>query len=140
VILTDAGPLVALLDRRDPYHPQASAVLHAFGDEPLLTTTPCFGEAMYMLGEAGGHRFQAQLWEMRGFGDLLLHELTTSELDRAEALMEKFNDSPMDFGDASLVAIAETRRLRKVFTFDHHFWGYRLADGSALEPIPGRRA
>lgn len=52
--------------------------------------------------------------------------------------MEKYNDSPMDFGDASLVAVAETRGLRQVFTLDKHFWGYRLADGSTLEPIPGR--
>jgi uncharacterized protein len=136
MILIDTGPLVAILDRRDPYHDRCAAAVHALGDEPLLTTTPCFSEAMYMLGEAGGYRFQAQLWEMRRAGDLLLHEMTTSEIDRAEVLMEKFNDSPMDFGDASLVAVAETRGLRQVFTLDHHFWGYRLADGSALEPIP----
>lgn len=91
-----------------------------------------------MLGEAGGHRFQAQLWEMRRAGDLLLHEMTFSELDGAEILMEKFNDSPMDFGNASLVAVVETHSLRRVFTLDRHFWIYRGADGSALEPIPGR--
>jgi predicted nucleic acid-binding protein len=138
VILTDAGPLVALLDRRDAYHERCAIAAHAFGDEPLLTTTPCFSEAMYMLGEAGGYRFQAQLWDMRRAGDLLLHEMTAAEIDRAEALMEKFKDSPMDFGDASIVAVAESRSLRQVFTLDRHFWGYRLADGSALEPVPGR--
>lgn len=138
MILTDAGPLVAILDRRDPYHGRATGVLHAFGDEPLLTTTPCFGEAMYVLGEAGGYRFQSELWKMRRNGDLSLHESTPSEIDRAAVLMEKYSDSPMDFGDASLVAVAETRRLRRVFTLDGHFWGYRLADGSAMEPVPGR--
>lgn len=91
-----------------------------------------------MVGEAGGYRSQALLWEMRSRGDLLIHPMTTVEIDRAEVLMEKFNDSPMDFGDASLVAVAETRSLRQVFTLDKHFWYYRLADGSALEPIPGR--
>lgn len=138
MILTDSGPLVAILDRRDPYHQRCTAAALGFGDDPLLTTTPCFSEAMHMLGEAGGYRFQSQLWEMRRAGDLLLHEMTSSELDRAEVLMKKFNDSPMDFGDASLVAVAETRGLRRVFTLDKHFWGYRLADGSALEPIPAR--
>jgi len=138
VILTDAGPLVAILDRRDPYHERCALAAPSFGDEPLLTTTPCFSEAMYMLGEAGGYHFQAQLWAMRNAGDLLLHELTTGEIDRSEILMGKYKDSPMDFGDASLVAVAETRGLRQIFTLDRHFWGYRLADGSALEPIPGR--
>lgn len=92
---------------------------------------------MYLLGAAGGYPLQAALWNLRSAGDLLLHEMTVAELDRAAWLMEKYKDSPMDLGDASLVAAAETRSLRQVFTLDHHFWGYR-ANGSALEPIPGR--
>ena len=139
MILVDAGPLLALVNRRDPYHQRCHAAARTFPPgEVLLTTLPCFTEAMYMIGEAGGYRAQALLWEMRSRGDLVLHGMTDAEIDRAEGLMEKFNDSPMDFGDASLVAVAETRGLRQVFTLDRHFWGYRLADGSALEPIPGR--
>lgn len=138
MILMDAGPLLALVDRRDPHHDRCHAVAKTFPHGELLTTLPCFTEAMYMVGEAGGYRAQALLWEMRSRGDLLLHAMTTAEIDRASILMEKFNDSPMDFGDASLVAVAETRELRRVFTLDRHFWGYRLADGSALEPIPAR--
>jgi predicted nucleic acid-binding protein len=139
MILTDAGPLVALVDRRDPHHDRCHAVAKTFPDGALLTTLPCLTEAMYMVGEAGGYHSQALLWELRARGDLLLHTMTTAEIDRAEVLMEKFKDSPMDFGDASLVAVAESRSLRKVFTLDRHFWGYRLADGSALEPVPGPR-
>lgn len=139
MILIDAGPLLALVNRRDPDHERCHAVARSFPHgELLLTTLPCFTEAMYMVGEAGGHRAQSLLWAMRSRGDLVLHAMTDAELDRAEALMEKFKDSPMDFGDASLVALAETRGLREVFTLDRHFWGYRLADGSALQPIPAR--
>ncbi len=139
MILIDAGPLLALVDARDPYYDRCHAVAKSFPNgELLLTTLPCFTEAMYLVGEAGGHRAQALLWEMRSRGHLLLHTMTVAEIDRAEVLMDKYYDSPMDFGDASLVAVAETRELRRIFTLDRHFWGYRLADGSALEPIPGR--
>jgi uncharacterized protein len=138
VILTDAGPLVALLNRRDPYHERCLAASRVLGDEPMLTTLRCFGEAMYLLGTAGGYPLQLALWNLRSSGDLFLHETTDAELDRAAWLMERYSDSPMDFGDASLVAAAETRALQQVFTLDRHFWGYRLADGSTLEPIPGR--
>lgn len=135
----DAGPLLALVNRRDPYHERCRAVAKGFPPgELLLTTLPCFTEAMYMVGEAGGYRGQALLWQMRSRGDLVLHAMTTAEIDRTEALMQQFKDSPMDFGDASLVAVAETRGLRRVFTLDRHFWGYRLADGSALDPMPAR--
>lgn len=135
--LTDAGPLLALLDRRDPYHERATAAMRSFPKAPLLTTTPCFGEAMYMLGRDGGHSYQAALWKLRSSGALLLHELTPSELDRAADLMAHYRNVPMDFGDASLVAAAESRALRRIFTLDHHFWIYRQGDGSTFEAFPG---
>jgi predicted nucleic acid-binding protein len=138
VILTDAGPLVAVLDRRDPYHERCHAAAQLLDDEPLLTTLPCFSEAMYLLGAAGGYHFQEALWNLRAIGDLLVHEMTSGELDRASVLMKKYKDSPMDFGDASLIAVAETRALHKVFTIDSHFLYFRLADGTVLESIPVR--
>ena len=42
----------------------------------------------------------------------------------------------MDLADASLVVVAESRTLRRVFTTDSDFYLYRLADGSALEVVP----
>jgi predicted nucleic acid-binding protein len=52
------------------------------------------------------------------------------------ALMAQYRDTPMDLADASLVAVAESLRLRRVFTIDSDFYVYRLADGSALEVLP----
>jgi hypothetical protein len=51
--------------------------------------------------------------------------------------MEKYQDTPMDLADASLVAIAESLSPHRVFTLDSDFQVYRLADGSALEILPG---
>ena len=39
----------------------------------------------------------------------------------------------MDMADASLVAAAEALSLTQVFTFDRHFYAYRLANGDVLE-------
>ena len=49
MILTDTGPLVALLDADDPYHAECVATLHRLPLGPLLTTWVCFTEAMYSL-------------------------------------------------------------------------------------------
>ncbi len=65
----------------------------------------------------------------------MLHDLTPAEADRMAALMQQYRDTPMDLADASLVAVAESRTLRRVFTTDSDFYVYRLADGSALEVI-----
>jgi uncharacterized protein len=136
VTLTDAGVLVALLDADDRHHGSCAAALESLPAAPLLTTWPCFTEAMYLLGSVGGHRYQAALWNLRTGGRLVLHDLTAPEIDRMAALMEKYSDTPMDLADASLVAVAESRSLRRVFTVDSDFHVYRLKDGTALEAIP----
>ena len=134
--LTDAGPLIALLDRTERHHRTCTAALQELPPEPMLTTWPCFTEAMYLLGQAGGHRYQAALWNLRTGGRLLLHDLTAPEIDRTLMLMDKYSDVPMDLADASLVAVAESLSHRRVFTLDRHFHIYRLANRSVLETIP----
>ncbi len=133
--LTDTGPLVALLDADDPYHAECVAALHRLPFGPLLTTWVCFTEAMYLLGEVGGYRYQAALWDLRVTGRLVLHIPTLAEVDRMAALMAQYRDTPMDLADASLVAVAESRSMRRVFTVDTDFYIYRLVDGSALEVV-----
>jgi predicted nucleic acid-binding protein len=138
LILTDTGPLIALLDRDDRHHRAAHEVAFDLPPGPLLTTMPCFTEAMHILRARGGHRYQTALWAMYLDGRVALHDLSAAELTRMAALMDKYNDTPMDLADASLVSAAEASTSRRVFTFDRHFLFYRLADGSVLESIPGR--
>lgn len=133
--LTDTGPLVALLDDDDDLHTPCVAASQRLPMEPMLTTWPCFIEAMYLLGEVGGHRYQSRLWALRSSGDLLLHDLTPTETDRMQVLMEKYKDTPMDLADASLVVAAESRALTCIFTVDSDFYVYRLSDGAALEVV-----
>ncbi len=136
--LTDSGPLLALLDVRDQHHLRCVEAAASLGPGPMLTTWPCFTEAMYLLHRAGGFRFQSTLWGLYSDGHVIVHDLDPRQIDRMALLMAQYRDTPMDLADASLVALAESRSLRQVFTFDRHFWTYRLADGSALEPIPAR--
>lgn len=135
MILTDTGPLVALLDADDRYHAACLAAVSRLPPAPMVTTWPCFTEAMYLLGSVGGYRYQAALWHLRTTGRLLLHETTPAEVDRMEILMQQYQDTPMDLTDASLVTAAESREARRIFTVDAHFYIYRLADGSVLEVV-----
>ena len=61
--LTDTGPLVALINAADQHHARCDATLAALPPEPLLTTWPCFTEAMHLLWRDGGYRYQTTLWE-----------------------------------------------------------------------------
>jgi uncharacterized protein len=131
----DTGPLVALLDRNDAHHADCVRVLQGLPAVPLVTTWPCFTEAFYLLYKLGGRAFQKKLWAMRRANRLLILDATSTEIDRMEALMAQYGDVPMDLADASLVAVAEGRGYRKLFTLDSDFYVYRLADGSVLEVI-----
>jgi uncharacterized protein len=136
VILTDTGPLVALVNRNDPNHRRCLDVTRQLPAEPLVTTWPCFTEAMYLVFQAGGYPAQAELWRWRAAGRLSLCDLTGTEIDQAATLMEKYKDQPMDLADASLVVAAERLGMQRIFTLDSDFHIYRLSDDSALECIP----
>jgi hypothetical protein len=64
VIIVDTGPLVALLDADDTQHQPCVAIARRLPAVPLITTWPCFTEAMYLLGAVGGYAYQAQLWQL----------------------------------------------------------------------------
>ncbi len=91
---------------------------------------------MYLLHRAGGYAGQEALWRLVEAGRLELHAPDETELGRMAALMGKYQDLPMDFADASVVAAAERLGTRRVFTLDRDFLVYRFADGAAVEAVP----
>lgn len=60
-VLVDTGPLVALLDRSDPYHSICQETLPSLRDQ-LVTVWPVVTEAMYLL--RAYWEAQTALWEM----------------------------------------------------------------------------
>jgi len=102
---------------------------------PLVTTWACFTEAMYLVESIGGYRFHDRLWRWRRDGRLMLVDVTQIEADRMDVLMAQYANVPMDLADASLVAVAENRGIRRLFTIDSDFYIYRLADGSFLDVV-----
>jgi uncharacterized protein len=136
VILTDTGPLVALINRNDPNHAVCVAASRRLPTGPMVTTWPCFTEAMYVVHRAGGYTAQAALWGLLRSGRLVLHDLGAGERERMDVLMDKYRDTPMDLADASIIAAAEHIETRQLFSLDSDFHIYRLSDGSPLDLIP----
>lgn len=91
---------------------------------------------MYLLGDAAGWDAQRALWQMIERTALELAELDANEIARARALMEKYSDTPMGIADATLVAVAEARGLKRVFTLDSDFRVYRYRGRESFEVIP----
>ena len=94
---------------------------------------PC---TWYLLGR-GGWPGQSHLWRLLLSGRVRLAEPEESPIERMAELMERYSDHPMDLADASLVALAETRALRHVFTLDRDdFHSYRLHGRQSFQLIP----
>lgn len=135
--LTDAGPLVALIDADEADPEVCALVLRGLG-LPLVTTWPAFTEAMYLLSRAGGSQGRDALWKLLLSGRLEIATLSSQSLQRSAQLMVKYEDRPMDLADATLVAIAEELGERKIFTLDNDFHIYRLHGRFRFEVVPGR--
>ena len=134
--LTDAGPLIALIDSGEPDHNRCREALEHL-EFPLITTWPAFTEAIYLLGSAAGRPAQHALWQMIRRDALTIAQLDLMLTNRSAELMERYRDHPMDLADATLIAVAENRDLRTIFTLDEHFRGYRLRSRRYLHVIPG---
>lgn len=126
---------MALIDAAEPDHARCEAALAALG-RPLLSTWPAFAEAMYLLGAKTGWRGEEALWEFIARGQLELADLSVAARERARALMAKYRDTPMSLADATLVALAEERSLRRIFTLDADFAVYRLRGSRRFQIIP----
>ena len=123
-----AGPLLATINRNDNRHAENSALLRRL-DCPFYTTLAVITEAMHLLGRHTGGPGQAALWRLILRGDLLIEHPTQRDLQRMADLMSRYADRPMDFVDASLVAVAERLGLDHVVTLDRtDFSIYRLND------------
>lgn len=133
--LTDAGPLIALIDADDPDHDRCRETLETIS-MPMLTTWPAFTEAMYLLYRAGRWPGQQSLWKIVLRGDLELATPTAQGNKRTAELMERYQDRPMDLADATLVALAEERKLTRVFTLDSDFHIYRIDGRRRFDVVP----
>lgn len=134
MILTDAGPLVALLHADDRHHAACRDVFQAV-DETLATVWPAFTEAAYLLGFSW--QAQDRLFELVARRVLTFLPLDEADVPRIRALMEQYADLPMDLADAALVRVAEREGIRRIFTVDQRdFRVYRAEGIGNLELIP----
>jgi hypothetical protein len=134
LILIDTGPIVALFDRDDRYHSMCVELLKEI-KEPLMTTWPVITECFYLLNFSW--KVQDDLWLFVERGGVEISSPDKETRIRCRELMKKYHDLPMDFADASLVALGERAGVSKIFTLDHKdFSVYRLKQRKRFKLLP----
>jgi predicted nucleic acid-binding protein len=120
-VLVDAGPLVALLDRRDRFHAWATSQLLE-RKPPLLTCEAVLAEAAHLLRRVRG---EPALLELVRRGLVITSFRLDDEVTRVAKLMARYDNVPMSLADACLVRMAEQLEDSTVMTLDGDFRIYR---------------
>ena len=128
------GPVVAYLDRNDPHHDWAAAVMKQLRP-PLLTCDAVMTEAAYFLREDGVD--VEPLFRMLERSALLIDFYMSAQWPRMRTLMRRY--AQMDVADASIVVMSETHARSQVLTLDtKDFSAYRRNDRQVIRFIAPR--
>jgi predicted nucleic acid-binding protein len=119
--LLDAGPIVAVLNPKDPSHKQVCAALDSVRGS-LLTTSAVIAEAFYLV-RRNPHGPELLLEFLEDTGTLTMECCQPANLRRTVAWMAQYADTPMDFADATLVLLADEIEEYDIFTLDRR--GFR---------------
>ena len=130
--LIDTGPCIALFDRDDRFHIEIKSYMKNFRGR-LITSWAVVTETLHMLDFDCRVQTDFLRWIERGA--LEIAGPVREDINRIIELTEKYQDRPIDFADATLVAIAERKQLNSVISIDSDFHIYRTAQGSPLEML-----
>ena len=121
-ILIDAGPLIALFDKKDRYHDKAVEYLRNSSDR-FVTSWPVLTEVSHMLDFSVDAQIDFLRWCERG--GLRIVDIKEDELNRIIQLTQTYSNVPMDLADSTLVVLAERLGIKEIVTIDSDYYVYR---------------
>lgn len=140
-LLLDTGALVTLLDRSQSSHKEFASFFETWRG-PVVSTEAVLTEATHLLAKVpGGPRACCDFFLE---GGAVLVPSSPAALRRCRELIQVYRDLPMDYADATLVALAEELDTTLVLTTDRRDFGvYRVRGKRKFkikpEPGPGRK-
>lgn len=137
MLICDTGPIIAALNERDARHESCAALLERFAGE-LAVPAPVVTETALFLVRTYGHEAHLRFLDSVASGELDVLDLEPVDHRRVAQLCRTYLDLELDQVDASVVALAERHRQRRVASIDYRdFTIVRLAGGGTLELLPG---
>ena len=132
-LLLDTGAFVALADRSERRHSECVAAFESWNGI-IATTDAVLTETLHLVGP---WRAQKSCLDFILRGAFVLVPSSHGSLARASVLMARYRNVPMDYADATLVALGEELGTDMVFTLDRKgFSTYRLDRRRSFAIIP----
>ena len=120
--LVDASFFVALFNKREAAHERCVETYQAL-DSQFVTCEACIAEALHILGHARAAQDAIFTSIEQGALDVPFH--LGSEVREVAELTRKYADTPIDFADACLIAMADELDTGDILTLDSDFAHYR---------------
>lgn len=134
--LFDTGPLVAAADQDDDRHQECRALLNQLSG-PFLVPLPVLPEVCHFLCKWGPPAAEKVFLEECQDGSLTVVPFLASDLRRATELVRQYEDFPLGFVDASVVATAERLGIERIATLNRkHFSAVRPRHLEAFHLLP----
>lgn len=135
-LVVDTGPLLAALDMNDRDHARCGDLLAATS-EPIVVPAPVVVELEWMTTARVGREAFDDFLDDVDSGRVGIEPLAAQDYARIRVLLRQYADFPLGFVDASVVAVCERLRERKVATLDHrHFRVIRPSHTRSLRLLP----
>lgn len=135
ISIADTGFIVALVDRQDSYHQDVKAIY--LQQKEIIVPQSVLAEVAYLLGRAAGISAVVQFLRSLKTSRFELTALKEEDIARIGDILEEYQDSRIDFVDASVMAIAERLNLTIVLTLDRRdFSLYRPQHCPAFTLLP----
>jgi predicted nucleic acid-binding protein len=128
VITLDTSAIYAYLNRFDVNHQAVSRTLHNEAG-PLVVPVSILSEIAYLLERHGQNPLRAFLGDIEREEYLL--DCGAGDLQRIGELIRRYDDLPLGFADAAVIACAE-RRGRRVLTYDRRHFSVVSREGSII--------
>lgn len=131
-VYIDAGPIIAILSKRDEHHLWASEKISEI-EVNLVTTSIIIAEAFHILKKVPNGI--TGLFRTIDEGFIRVEESYPKNLDFIHQGVLKYDDIDASIGDISLLSIIDEPKHSKIFTLDYDFHIYRDKKGNPLDLI-----
>lgn len=126
MVIADAGYWIALFNPRDRWHERAISASEHYEREGFITTDAVVAEACHLLRQRVNAGVMIGLLNAMKDNEVKFFTPPPELLGRTIQLMQKYQDLPMDYADASMVLLAEYLGHGRILSTDvRDFGAYR---------------
>ncbi len=135
-LIADSGAVYALYDARDRHHARVVEVVKN-ENGAIMIPMAILAEIDYLLHVRLGSRAVSRFLEGVAVGGFTLESFTPQDLGRCQSLLKTYADLDLGLADASVIAAAERKGIRRILTVDlRDFRAVRAADGKPFTLLP----